>query len=180
MAITDKRLFKALSQGDVKAYTSIFKCYYASLLLYVRKLVGDSHAAEDIVQELFCSLWINHERLPEIAMPQHYLYRAARNRSLNWLKNNRTVPIDGLKFHAEDDILADIIEEEVVRKLYKAIHHLPGKCREIFTLKLSGMTNAEVATKLNVTRETVRSQLFRGKKLLAEHILAILALFWSS
>lgn len=142
------------------------------------KLIGDNQAAEDIVQDFFCSLWINHEKLPEIVTPRFYLYRSVHNRSLNWLKKNRTIPISGLEFNADDDILANMIEEEVIRKLHNAItNHLPNKCREVFMLKLLGMKNAKIATALHITEETVRSQLFRGRKLLAEQLLT-LPLLW--
>lgn len=63
----------------------------------------------------------------------------------------------------EDDFVGRMMEEEVYRELYDAVRRLPARCRDIFILKLDGADNRDIARQLDITEETVRSQLAPGK-----------------
>lgn len=64
----------------------------------------------------------------------------------------------------------EMMEQEVYRELYTAIHKLPNKCRDIFLMKLGGQDNQKIALELGISEETVRSQLRRGRELLQKQL----------
>ena len=74
----------------------------------------------------------------------------------------------------EDDFVGRMMEEEVYRELYDAVRRLPARCRDIFILKLDGADNRDIARQLDITEETVRSQLRRGKEILRRKLTAAL------
>ena len=76
----------------------------------------------------------------------------------------------------EDDFVGRMMEEEVYRELYDAVRRLPARCRDIFILKLDGADNRDIARQLDITEETVRSQLRRGKEILRRKLTAALGL----
>lgn len=166
----------SLVGGDKQAYASLFYEFYAPLVLYARKYVTDPDAAEDIVQEFFCRLWEERENLTRIKAFKAYLYTSVRNRSLNYLRDKHSVSIEDYKFSSGDDFLNDMMEEEIYSRLYQAVSHLPEKCRQVFMLKLEGKSNQEIADVLQVTEETVRSQLRRGRELLHKNLTDLLVL----
>lgn len=163
-------ILKSLSNGDKQAYASVFHEYYAPLVLYARRFVGDADVAEDVVQEFFCALWENRKQLKDIQSFKTYLYVSVRNRALNYLRDRHVVSIEGVEIGKEDDFLMEMMEQEVYRELYTAIHKLPNKCRDIFLMKLGGQDNQKIALELGISEETVRSQLRRGRELLQKQL----------
>ena len=72
--------------------------------------------------------------------------------------------------------MREMMEEEVYRELYAAIQKLPERCRRIFLLKLDGEENQKIADMLQISEETVRSQLRRGKELLQNNVVSFYVL----
>ena len=153
-------LVKRVSKGDRKAYAALFHEFYTPLLLYSKKFTKNREVSEDIVQDFFCRLWEDRKRLVNDKSFHAYMYSAVRNRSLNYLR----------------DFLREMMEEEVYRELYAAIQKLPERCRRIFLLKLDGEENQKIADMLQISEETVRSQLRRGKELLQNNVVSFYVL----
>lgn len=170
MVKTWDSLIQSLAVGDKQAYETVFREFYGPLVLYAWKFVGDKDAAEDIVQSFFCHLWEDHKHLAKIQSFPAYFYTSIRNRALNYIRNKHAVSLEDVEIQKEEDFLKEMMEEEVYRELYAAIRELPDKCRAIFMLKLTGKENAEIAAELNISEETIRSQLRRGRELLRKNI----------
>ena len=158
----DASVIQRLSQGDREAYTAVFREYYAPLVVYSSRIVKEREIAEDIVQEFFCYLWKQRRQLAEMHSFTTYLYRSIHNRLLNYLRDRRGIPIEDQDMLKEDDFVGRMMEEEVYR--------------DIFILKLDGADNRDIARQLDITEETVRSQLRRGKEILRRKLTAALGL----
>ena len=163
-------LIQSLAIGDREAYATVFREFYGPLVFYAHKFIGDKDAAEDIVQGFFCHLWEERKHLTQIESFKTYFYSAIRNRALNYIRDKHAISLEGMEIQKEEDFLKEMMEEEVYRELYAAIRELPDKCRAIFMLKLAGKENTEIAAELNITEETIRSQLRRGRELLRKNI----------
>ena len=160
----------------------LFEYYYRPLVLWADTFLNDIPAAEDIVQDFFCRLWEDRKRLVNDKSFHAYMYSAVRNRSLNYLRDTHSVSIEGFEKQSDEDFLREMMEEEVYRELYAAIQKLPERCRRIFLLKLDGEENLKIADMLQISEETVRSQLRRGKELLQNNVVSCYVLgvicFW--
>ena len=168
-------LVTRLADGDKNAYSRIFYEFYTPLLLYSSKYTGNREASEDIVQDFFCRLWENRKKLVRDKSFLAYIFYSVRNRSLNYLRDTRSVSIEGFEKQSEEDFLSEIMEEEVYKEVYAAVQKLPDRCRQIFLLKLDGKENHEIAALLQISEETVRSQLRRGRELLQNDVSCLFA-----
>jgi len=81
---------KKLNENSEKnRLEKLFITYYHSLHAYAFRYVGNSDAAEDIVQDVFFQLWKNRSLLSRIKSIRSYLFTSVYNRSLNYLKHQQ-------------------------------------------------------------------------------------------
>lgn len=135
----------------------LFKRYYRPLCLYALHFVGETEAAEDIVQDAFVALW---QRGPEVREPKSYLFTSVRNGCLSWLRQRNNVADTLLETIPEEE-LESLADEEA--RLWSAIDALPRKRRQIFLLaKRDGFKYEEIATRLGISVHTVRNQMSKA------------------
>ena len=72
-------LFTQIKKGDIKAFEQLFRQYYSPLCWYAASIVGNWEAAEEIVEELFYTIWKEKEKLNIFSSVKNYLYTAAWN-----------------------------------------------------------------------------------------------------
>lgn len=154
-------------------WESLFNVHYRELCYFAERLVGDDAAAEDIVQELFVSLYEKNIAPEHMDSVRPYLYRATRNRCVDYqrqhqLKKNKysELPTN----ISEDYILAAIAETEAVALISEAIDSLPTECGKVMTLFMKGFNGAEIAEQLSLSPSTVRAQKRRGISLLRDKL----------
>ena len=172
---------KELNNGNEKTFEQMFKTYYRTLCFYTEGIVGEKEAAEEIVSDFFLKLWENRENLSITVSLQAYLYKGVYNNCLKhlehikvWLKYREDAQyrIDNSDlFQAQDDNnpLSLLISRETVAEIERAIHALPAQCKEVFELvRMEDLTYQEVAEKLGVSINTVRTQITRAMTKLRE------------
>ena len=139
-------------------------------------VTGSHEEAEDVLQTVFLRL-IRREQPPDFrANPKAYLYRAAVNAALDALRSRRRrrlVAVDELPEVA--DPAAASIDDEHHQALYEAIAELKPESAQILILRyVHGMSDAEIARMLGVSRGTIALRLFRSrarlKKLLSARL----------
>lgn len=123
----------------------------------------DKSSAEDIFQEVFLSLAENFTKLENGDHLKHWLIRTAINKSISYnRKFSRRNASTVRKSYSDDTALQD---------LKAVIDDLPEKYRiVIFLCCYEGYTTKETAKILNKSEGTVKSQLFRAKKLLKKEL----------
>lgn len=142
------------------AYRQLYDQYYKALVLYAINFLSSQQAAEDVVQELFATIWEKKTTFLSLTSFRTYLYNSVRNTSLNYLKrqNVELLYLDHLANTFQEVSEEDTNEEEVYRLLFCTIEKLPKRCREVFLLHMDGKKNEEIATALNISIETVKTQ----------------------
>lgn len=152
-----------------------FQEHYSRLCCIAYGYVSDRDDAEDIVQELFISVW--NKQLD--AMPEKdfaaYLTTSVKNSCISFLRKRRedTVSIDEHPVSANCMLDDESDEEEKSPEdlLQSALAVLPPKCKEIFLLaKLQGLKYREIAGKLDVSEKTVENQMTKAIKLLRMYV----------
>lgn len=146
----------------------IFLAVQPRLQRVVANRVGDSEVAADLVQEVYL-------RLPKIAAPlatpdeaQAYLLRMAINAALNHLKleGRRAELLTGvtdLHEAAERSPEEVVLVADQVRVIDAALRELPEKCRQmLYMSRVEGMTHAEIACRLGVSRSLVEKYLIKA------------------
>lgn len=161
--LDNTKLIIRLKKGEENAYVDLIETYNHRLCLYANSLVNDISISEDIVQNVFVSVWEKRSNLrPELSL-KSYLYKSVYNSCINEYKKNQFVTSLENKFIEELDQIVeqdnDTIEKLIIL-VKEAIQELPPKCKEIFLLsKKEGLTNIEISEYLNISKNTIERQI---------------------
>jgi RNA polymerase sigma-70 factor (ECF subfamily) len=148
---------------DEKSFNEIYDAYFESICRFLNRYTQDVYLIEDVVQEVFVNLWTERSS-KEIKYIKTYLFRSARNRILNNLRDqdNRTTLLNDWhkrQYNSRDE--RDCVDEdEFIIRLQQAVACLPNKCREIFMLSCyEKLSYKEIAEVQNISIKTVENQL---------------------
>lgn len=152
-------------EGDESAFKYFFDTYYDDLCNFVNSYIRDEIIAEDIVQNIFIYLWEKKELLPPNCSIKSYLYAASKNKSLNYLRNQKNKAHIIEKFMSLESIVEYTTDqyleiEELKVAVGKAVNQLPEQCKKIYQQSRDhGFTNKEIAAKLGISLKTVENQM---------------------
>src|SRR5256885_8839607 len=152
------------------AWESAFATHYCGLCDYVLRFVGSADAAQDLVQDLFLHLWDTRGPRDAVRLTRGYLYVAARNRALKYLRHRRVAEAWADRAAREEppspagESPEDwYLQGELDRAVQHAIAGLPERCREIFLLRRhQHYSYQEIAASLHLSLGTVKSQMWRA------------------
>lgn len=177
----DKRWTEEIRNGDRVAFEALFRTYAGRLCSFTRQYVKSAEVAEEMVQDLFFKIWRRREGWKLRGSVKSYLYTAARNQALNYLKHQRVVDewTEEARYHNHHDSNGRSPEDELCYKelsqaIEEALNQLPERRRLIFTLsRQHDMTYKEIAETLDISIKTVETQMSRAlkmlRKLLSDH-----------
>ncbi len=175
-----KELFERLRRGEAAALNELFRLHYVSLCRTAVRFVRDEAAAEDIVQEFFTHLWDRRRSLPELTGGvESYLRSSVRNRSLNFLRDRKRIPVDDGELPERPspaDQPGEAMERaELQQRINRAVDRLPERCRLVFVMsKLEHMSQREIADQLGISTKTVENQMTRAYRFLREWLALII------
>jgi RNA polymerase sigma-70 factor (ECF subfamily) len=139
--------------------------------------------ANDVVQEVFLTLWNKRNEITLTGSLSSYLYKAVKNRVLNHIAHEKVVSryADSISSFIENDyVLADsnIREKELEAIIEKEIGLLPEKMREVFLLrKVEELSYDEIALQLNITDKTAKQQVYNSMKILRQKLKPFFGIF---
>jgi RNA polymerase sigma-70 factor (ECF subfamily) len=152
-------------------FEEIYKTHYAVLRNYANFIVKDREETHDIVHDVFLTLWKEWENITSETSLKAWLFRSIYNKCMDVLKHAEVQSkyadyvshLDCLMYNESDYPLSDLIESEMLEMLERAIAKLPPQCRNIFIMsRKKGMTHQEIACELNVSANTVHTQIKRA------------------
>ena len=163
-------------------YKLLFRKYYANLLFYATRIVGEEEA-EDVVQDVFVELWRRKDTVTVGEYIQAFLYRAVYTRALNVLKHKDVkdsyeavmteIHRKRIEFYQPDsnDVVKRIEDRELRKELFGAINELPDKCRTVFKLSyLHDMKNKDIAETMGISMRTVEAHMYKALRFLRERL----------
>ena len=166
----EKLIAGRIRQGDIRAFESLFRSSYASLVRYAKTFVKDHDTAEEIVQDLFYRLWKEREKLNIESSLNGYLFRSVYNRSLHYLDHRKVIgkyEADMVYLGEESPVtpLQDVQYRELQDRIASTLEKLPERCGEIFYLnRFEGLKYHEIADKLSISVKTVEANMGRALK----------------
>lgn len=151
--------FKA---GDKQNFKIIFDSLYPNLCLFISRFIHNLPAAEDLTQECFVTLWDHREKMESAQHIKSFLYFAARNTALDFLRHekirNQYTEQSIQQLETSENFIHFVIAEEVEQILLKTEENLPQQCKQIFILAMQGKGNEEIAAQLHISVNTVKTQ----------------------
>ncbi|WP_159445192.1 RNA polymerase sigma factor [Filimonas lacunae] len=169
-------LVRRLKADDPSSLKEMYAAYWEEIFVYVLKVMKDSEEAQDIVQELFISIWNRRKELEIQSSVRGYLFSSARYITLRHIQNSaRRKEFIQLFANAIPDTTPAAISLEV-KELDKQIatclnEDMPERMRLIFRLsREEQLSYKEIASQLGISEETVRKQIYYALKILRSKI----------
>jgi RNA polymerase sigma factor (sigma-70 family) len=169
---SDERLIALIRRGNHHAFEALMSRYQARLLAFCRHMLGSREDAEDVLQEVFAAAFnaIQADDRPLNVRP--WLYRIARNRSLNHLRRVQPIGVDSMDIHLSEGGIttADKVHKrEEFRLLLGDVQTLPETQRTALLLReIDALSYEQIAEAMDNTVPSVKSLLVRARVALAE------------
>ena len=169
---SDERLIAMVRRGNHHAFEALVARYQARLLAFCRHMLSSKEDAEDVLQEVFAAAFnaVLADDRPINVRP--WLYRIARNRSLNHLRRTQAVGVDSMDIHLSEhgQTTADKVHRrEEFRLLIADVQDLPETQRTALLLReIDALSYEQIAEAMETTVPSVKSLLVRARVSLAE------------
>ncbi len=175
--LSDLLIFKRVKSGDVRAFETLFKSYYKPLCIYAVRYVGELEVAEEIVQDVFYTVWKKKEELSITTSVKSYLYKAVLNKSLQYIEHlqvrnkYRDVLLALENDNASVNPSAVLEYGQLEEHIVKVIAELPERRRKIFSMsRFEGRKYSEIALSLSISVKTVEAEISKAIRTLKENI----------
>lgn len=170
--LSDDQLVLLLKRGDRIAFTQIYERYKYMLYAHAFRRLRNEEESEDMIHDLFATLWKRHETFELKTHLQAYLYTAVRNRIFKLLAH-KDIESEYISSFQQASEQATNITDYLVREaqmtamIEKEISALPSKMREVFELsRKQNLSHKEIAEKLGISEQTVSKQITNALKIL--------------
>ena len=168
-----EEFIEQINGKHIAAFRELFRVFYRYLVLYGMRYVRQQEVAEDIVQEVFVAIWEGDKAYNSYHGFRAFLYDSVKNKSLNYLKHQeveRRYTEIMMQEQEEEDEDYRLMREELYRELHRVVDELPDRCRTVFELHLQGKKNEEIASLLELSVETVKTQKKKAMHFLRERL----------
>ena len=161
MVMMKNQLIKAFQRGEEWAFRKVYEQFFSPLCIYAVKYVRDASEAQDIVQDVFAALWLQHDNFNNYYTIRSFLYISVRNRSLNLLKKNSLTTEKMIR--VQQNSLSEAQESEMVIETEVE--------RRVLILSMEGKSYQEIGELLHIAINTVKNHRIRAVKKLREKML---------
>ena len=173
--LSDKELFCLVQQDDIKAYEVIYQRHWPRLFEAAYKRLFSRQKAEDLLQELFISLYKRRNEIDITVSLQSYLNQALKYKVLNeyraksvqlaFQKNFFFSPV------CKNDFAEYVESKELSEKIELALNALPQKCREAFVLsRKADLSNKEISDRMQISVSTVEKHIGKALRILRDSV----------
>lgn len=170
--LSDHDLISLVRQGSEAAFEEVYLRYDSLLYIYAYKKLQNKAEAQDVVQEVFITLWNSREAFVLKSTLSGFLYKAVLNKVFNIFKHQNIIQqyiSSGEHFIETDSAETDYLvrEKDIAALIEKEIAAMPPRMREIYELKRKEfLSTKEIAGRLQISEMTVSTQMKRALKLL--------------
>lgn len=174
--INDGDLARRIKYGEKSAYQKLFERYAPKIFHFSLSYLKNNADAEELVQDVFLKIWEKREILDGTQNIKAYIFKIAVNTIYDFIRRKNIEKsfndFARVNFNKSSNTTWDtVIFEEMQATLDELISQMPEQRRRVFYLsKRKGLTNNEIAQKLNLSKRTVENQLYRAINFLKEHL----------
>ncbi len=172
----DKLLVRSLRKGDVFAYNELFHKYSQKVYNFSVKHLENEEDAKDLVQEIFMKIWDKRKEINEKKSFNAFLFTISLNLIRDYfrkkVKNRKLVDrwLEETEPYSNSTLLS--VEFKSLEKIVSTlVDQLPQKRQMVFRLSRNeGLSNDEIAEKMNIQKKTVENHLNLALNYLRERL----------
>jgi RNA polymerase sigma-70 factor (family 1) len=180
----ESQWLESLRRGDAKGFEKIYNHYWAKLFSVAYNYTRSKETAQEILQEVFVSVWLKRDALPEQLHLKGYLYQAIRHKIYDHF--DKQVVREQYTIHRTlyEPVIANTTEQQVAfdelnALLDQQIGELPETTRKVFVLsRIQGFTIPEIAREIQMPVKTVEYHLTKALKFLRFSLADLLILIF--
>ncbi len=168
--LTDDELVALLKQGDERAFAEIYKRYAEKLAGFAGSKLYSLDDARDILHDIFVKLWEGRKQLHITSNLQSYLFAVIRHRIIDKIRKNITreeyaSAVQSMAITYDTDAEKQVELKELKQTIRNSLDQLSPRIKEIYKLsREEGLSNREIAEKLDLSEQTVKNQLSAALK----------------
>lgn len=165
-----------IAEGDESAFVELYNDFYESIYSFVLKYVASQALAQDLTQDVFLKVWEKKESFFGVQNLKSYVYKVARNHTLDFLKrastSNEIFSEIRLHYKSAGKLVEDQFQEkEYFDFLQKTLRNLPQRSQDIFRLcRTEKRSYQEAAGLLGISRDTVKHHMVRSMRMIRESV----------
>lgn len=179
----ESHIISRMISGDINAFKLLFECYYPQVRFFTLGIVKDSFVADDIAQNVFIKVWTKRELIDSERKFNNYLYSITKNEITDYFRSLViSESLDSISSLKDDDHTDEMIESvydlsHIKELVMKEVDNMPPQRRIVFMMsRLQGLTNEEIASKLEISKRTVERHLNMALNILREKLRGFL--YW--
>jgi RNA polymerase sigma-70 factor (family 1) len=172
----DNDLLVQLAQGNESAFRQIYDRYWYSIYRVTKRYTKSSALAEDIVQEIFSTLWNKRSTFIAVQHLESYLVTMAKNLTYKTLRKLADEEVAKSKFVSECDQADNTFEHLMLEQQYaqlveQAVGMLPAQQKQVFRLaKVEGLSHEAIARQLNISHLTVKTHMAKALQFIRHYL----------
>lgn len=183
---SERELLQRAQAGNEEAFGSLMRSHYEPTFRLVHSIIRDEHAARDVCQEVWLTVWKNLAKFRGDAKLSTWVHSIASRRAIDHLRSRkrwltRFMPFlpdtgeEGVPHTpeavAESDPRQDYDKAERAARFERALASLPPKHRGVIALReIQGLSYEEIAANLGIAQGTVMSRLYHARRMLAQKL----------
>ncbi|MDC3414521.1 RNA polymerase sigma factor [Aquibacillus sp. 3ASR75-11] len=159
-------------------FNDIYEKFYHRVFCTSMNVIRNRHLAEDVVQETFMKAYKNIDKLNDNSKIGAWLSTIASRTAIDMLRREKRrpcLPLEEITFSMDEDLLPlCTVESEIEllsmkEEMNEKMLQLSPKLQTVFSLKfISQLTDDEIANQLNITTSTVKTRIFRARKIVKD------------
>lgn len=183
--LADEQLIEQFTKGCARSYEELIRRYETKVHNLAMRLTRNSEDAEEVLQDVFVTVYRKIEGFEGKAKFSSWLYRITVNAAFMKLRKRRqeqAVSLDDMMPHYQNKVIAQrnafgshadsmAINNEIREALEQAINKLPEDYRAVFILRdIDGLSNKAVGDILDLSIPAVKSRLHRSRLMLRKRL----------
>ena len=175
ITFSDEQILSLVTdQRDESAFAELYDRYFRILFNYTFTKVNDEFVSQEIVQDLFVSLWQQRNR-NAVQACRPYLFSMAKNLIISYYRKEFTRQRHYNQWEIQTDLYSEPADQEILtgdlqNHFEQGLHLLPPKCKEVFILSRNGHSNKEIANRLVISEKTVEQHITKALRVLKEYL----------
>ena len=164
MEKSELHILAEIGAGNIHAFEQLFFQYQPKLVCFLTGLTHDPELSRDMAQEMFLSIWQNRKRLSEVRSLSAYLYQMARYKVYDYF-DHLSVTEQYTQEYLKNGSGAESMEEwlftrELQALIQETVNRMSPQRQLVYRMsREKGLSNEEIALRLNISKRTVENHL---------------------
>ena len=185
---TEHKLIRDIIKGDSHAFDELYKQYYNKVYSFLYRYLQSKQDAEDVIQDVFITVWNSREKLKEIKNLNAWLFTITFNQ-IRKVFRNMAMEKRKLDTYAtsslfdDNSVISEVEFNDLMEKAGDVIERIPSRQKTVLLMTIKdGRSSTEISGILNISKRTVENHLSNAraflKKAFREQYIIPLVILW--